>query len=165
MFVTIICSVMLMAGLFLMLLGGVGFVQDRRFFTSAPKDVQAVLQNKEERFAGQHIIGWCLIVVSVLMMAGSMVYGGWDGIRNGYGFIPFFIRFFAMLLLLKAFDVCFLDWVLLCNAGFNFFPSFYPETKEVLGRHLFGFNKREHLIQVLLFLPLSVLIAWICTLF
>lgn len=79
--------------LFLMLLGGVGFVQDRRFFTSAPKDVQAVLQDKEERFPGQHIIGWCLIVVSVLMMAGSMVYGGWDGIRNDYGFIPFFIRF------------------------------------------------------------------------
>lgn len=70
-----------------------------------------------------------------------------------------------MLLLLKAFDVCFLDWVLLCNAGFNFFPRFYPETKEVLGRHLFGFNKRERLIQVLLFLPLSALIAWICTLF
>lgn len=67
---------MLMAGLFLMLLGGVGFVRDRRFFTSAPKDVQAVLQDKEERFPGQHIIGWCLIVVSVLMMADSMVYGG-----------------------------------------------------------------------------------------
>lgn len=54
MFVTIICSVMLMAGLFLMLLGGVGFVRDRRFFTSAPKDVQTVLQDKEERFPGQH---------------------------------------------------------------------------------------------------------------
>lgn len=130
MFVTIICSVMLMAGLFLMLLGGVGFVRDRRFFTSAPKDVQAVLQDKEERFPGQHIIGWCLIVVSVLMMADSMVYGGWDGIRNDYGFIPFFIRFFAMLLLLKAFDVCFLDWVLLCNAGFNFFPRFIWKQKK-----------------------------------
>ena len=27
-----------------------------------------------------------------------------------------------MLLLLKVFGVIFFDWVLLCNAGFNFFP-------------------------------------------
>jgi|LSQX01.2.fsa_nt_gb nucleoside permease NupC len=43
MLVTIVCSIMLMTGLFLMLLGGVGFIQNKSFFTSAPKDVQAVL--------------------------------------------------------------------------------------------------------------------------
>ena len=29
---------------------------------------------------------------------------------------------------------------LLCNAGFNFFTSFYPECKPVLGHYLFGYN-------------------------
>lgn len=165
MLVTVICSAMLMAGLFLMLFGGVGFVQDKRFFTSAPKEVRAVLEDKEERFSGQRAFGWCLIVISLLMMAGGLIYAGWDGIENGFDFIRFFVRFLFMLLLLKAFDVMFFDWVLLCNAGFHFFSCFYPETGEVLGRHLFGFNKKEHIIHILLFVPFSALIAWICTLF
>ena len=37
MLITLICSLILMAGLFLMLLSGIGFIQDKRFFTSAPK--------------------------------------------------------------------------------------------------------------------------------
>ena len=39
MLLTILLSAMMMAGLFLMLLGGVGFIQDRRFFSSAPREV------------------------------------------------------------------------------------------------------------------------------
>ena len=35
MILTFILSVLMMTGLFLMLLGGVGFIQDKRFFTSA----------------------------------------------------------------------------------------------------------------------------------
>ena len=163
--VTFFCAVILMTGLFLMLLGGVGFVQDKRFFTSAPKEVQMVLEDKEERFSGQRMFGWGLIAVSVLTMAGGIVYGGWAGVKNDFGFIHFFIRFLSMLLMLKVFDVVFFDWILLSNAGFNFFPHFYPEIRAVLGRHLFGFNKREHIIHILLFIPFSALISWICTLF
>ena len=42
MLITLICSIMLMAGLFLILWGGVGFIQDKRFFSSAPREVQEV---------------------------------------------------------------------------------------------------------------------------
>ena len=70
-----------------------------------------------------------------------------------------------MLLLLKAFDVVFFDWVLLCNAGFGFFPRFYPETRPVLGRYLFGYNKRTHITHVICFFPSVALLSWICTLF
>ena len=70
-----------------------------------------------------------------------------------------------MLLLLKAFDVIFFDWVLLCNAVFNFFPYFYPETEAVLGRYLFGYNKMPHITHVILFVPSVVLLSWICTFF
>jgi len=36
MILTFLLSVLMMTGLFLMLLGGVGFIQDKRFFSSAP---------------------------------------------------------------------------------------------------------------------------------
>ena len=35
MLITVLCRIMMMSGLFLMLLSGVGFIQDKRFFGSA----------------------------------------------------------------------------------------------------------------------------------
>lgn len=163
MIVTILLSLMMMAGLFLMLLSGIGFIQDKRFFTSAPREVQDAVQPRAERFRGAHAIGWVMAAVSLLMMGGAMVIGAVDGIRTGYSFGQFFVRFLVMLLLLKAFDILFFDWVLLCNAGFGFFPHFYPETKEVLGRHLFGYNIRTHLTHISVFPFAAAVLAWICT--
>ena len=143
MILTILLSIMMMAGLFMMLWGGVGFLQDKRFFSSAPKEELAVIPDKlPERFRGQHAVGWMMIVCSFLMMGGAIVIGAWDGI-----------------------DVFFFDWVLLCNAGFNFFPHYYPETKAVLGRHLFGYNRKTHLAHSIAFPFAAALLAWIGTLF
>lgn len=165
MLLTILLSIMMMAGLFLMLLGGVGFIQDKRFFSSAPKETQNVVPDqKPERFRGQHIIGWIMIVLSFALMGGAVVLGAWDGIRNNFGFWQFFLRFTVMLLALKAFDIVFFDWFLLCNAGLNFFPYFYPETKAVLGPYLFGYNRKTHLSHVIAGIPLCALLSWICTL-
>ena len=55
---TILLAIMMMVGLFLMLLSGVGFIQDKRFFTSAPREVQDVVKPYEERFPGAHALGW-----------------------------------------------------------------------------------------------------------
>ena len=165
MLLTILLSIMMMAGLFLMLLGGVGFIQDKRFFSSAPEETQNVVpDHKPERFRGQHIIGWLMIVLSFALMGGAVILGTWNGIRNGFGFWQFFLRFTIMLLALKAFDIAFFDWFLLCNAGLNFFPHFYPETKDVLGRHLFGYNRKTHLKHILLFPAAAAVLAWLCTL-
>ena len=165
MVLTVLLAIMMMAGLFLMLLSGVGFIQDKRFFTSAPKEVQDVVKPCEERFPGAHVLGWFMAVISILIMLGAIVIGAVAGIQEGYGFGQFFVRFLIMLLLLKTYDILFFDWLLLCNAGFNFFPHFYPETKEVLGRHLFGYNKKTHLMHIIVFPFISAIIAWICTLF
>ena len=54
MLLTIILAVVMMAGLFLMLWGAVGFVQNKKFFSSAPKEALKVIQPKEERFKGHH---------------------------------------------------------------------------------------------------------------
>ena len=164
--ISVLLGVMMMAGLFLLLLGGVGFVQNKSFFSSAPKEVRdAVPDTKPERFKGQHIIGWILIVLAFAMMIGAVVIGAVMGIRDNLTFWQLFGRLLIMLLLLKAYDIGFFDWVLLCNAGFNFFPSFYPECKPVLDHYLFGYNWKTHLAHVIAFFPISALIAWICTLF
>ena len=162
MILTILLSLVMMAGLFLMLLSGVGFIQDKKFFSSAPQEVQAVVQPREERFPGAHAIGWCMAVISILMMGGAVVYGAWDGIRNGFSFGQFFARFLIMLWGLKAYDILFFDAFLLCRS--NFFPHFYPETKPVLGPHLFGYNKKTHLVHIVAMLIGSAVLGWVCTL-
>ena len=165
MILTIGLSIMMMAGLFLMLWGGVGFLQDKRFFSSAPKEELDVIPDKlPERFRGQHAVGWLMILFSLLLMGGAIVLTAWDGIRNSFTFWQFFARFIFMLLALKAFDIVFFDWILLCNAGFNFFPHYYPETKAVLGRHLFGYNWKTHLAHIIAFPFVAAFLSWICTL-
>jgi len=159
---TLILSIMMMAGLFLMLLGGVGFIQDKRFFSSAPKEVLAVVpESKPERFAGQHAVGWIMIVISLALMIGAILLGAWDGISKGLTFWQFFGRFLVMLLLLKAFDILFFDWFLLCNAGLNFFPHFYPETRNILGRYMLRYNYKTHLAHILLSPVVSAVLAWV----
>lgn len=165
MLITLLLSFLMMLGLFLLLLGGVGFVQNYSFFSSAPKEVRdAVPKTKPERFKGQHIVGWIIIIFAFAFMGGAIVLGAWDGIRNDFSFWQFFLRFFIMLILLKAFDIGFFDWFLLCNVGFNFFPSFYPECNPVLGHYLFGYNWKTHLAHVICFFPSVALLSWICTL-
>lgn len=51
---------------------------------------------------------------------------------------------------------------LLCRS--NFFPHFYPELKGVVVPHMFGYNKRTHLIHFDIYLPASAAAAALCTL-
>ena len=105
-----------------------------------------------------------MAVISILMLIAAPVIGAADGIKNGLGFWPLFIRFNVMWLMMKAFDIIFFDWMLLCNAGFDFFPRFYPETKPVLGHYLFGYNYKTHLAHIIGGAVVSAVLAWICTL-
>ena len=74
MLLTIILAVVMMAGLFLMLWGAVGFVQNKKLFSSAPKEALKVIQPKEERFKGQHIVGWSLLILSLVFSALSLCF-------------------------------------------------------------------------------------------
>ncbi len=166
MIVTIVCAVIMMAGLFLLLLAGVGFIQDKRFFSSAPKETNDVIPDtKPERFKGQHAVGWVIGIIGILMMIGAPVFVAVNGIHNDLTFGQFYVRFLTMLLMVKAFDIIFFDWVLLCNGGLNFFPHFYPETKAVLSPKIFGYNWKTHAAQILGGAAALLLLAWICTLF
>ncbi|MBQ7433294.1 MAG: hypothetical protein IJV50_07555 [Lachnospiraceae bacterium] len=159
---TIILSIVMMVGLFLMLWSAVGFIQNKKFFTSAPKAGQEVIQPKEERFRGQHVVGWLLMILALALLVAPVIFGAYDGIQKEFEFCQFFIRFAVMLLLLKAFDILFFDYYLLCRS--DFFPHYYPEVKDIYGPEIFGYNWKSHLLQIVLMLLGAMLAAWICTL-
>ena len=77
---------MIMVAYFLILYGGVGFIQDKRFFSSAPKENLAVIPDKKERFPGAHIIGWVIEGIAILVFVGAIVLGAWEGIRSDFSF-------------------------------------------------------------------------------
>ena len=161
--VTILSTTVVMAAYFLILYAGVAWIQDKRFFSSAPKENLAVIPERKERFPGAHKIGWVIGVAAMLLFVGAFIFGAWDGIKNGFGFLQFFTRFMIMLYAMEIYDILFFDWVLLCHS--NFFPHYYPELKGVVGPHQFGYNKKEHIIHFALYIPISIVLAWICMLF
>lgn len=163
MILTFLLSVILMTALFLMLFSAVALIQDKRLFTSAPKDIQEAIIEKDERFLGAHKIGWTLLIISVAIFLLAFIYGVIDGVQNNFSFLDFFWRFLIILLLLKVFDILFFDYYLLCHS--NFYPHYYPEIKEFVGPHQFGFNKKMHIITTFLCPLIAIGIAFICTLF
>lgn len=159
--VTGIAVLMIMAAYFLILYAGVGWIQDKRFFSSAPKENLDAIPDKKERFRGAHAIGWLIAVFAILLFAGAAVLAVWDGVRNRFGFAQFFCRFLIMLYVMELYDIAFFDWVLLCHS--NFFPHFYPELKGIVGPHQFGYNKKTHLLHFVIYLPICAIAAWLCT--
>lgn len=84
---TALAAGMLMAAYFLLLYAGVGLIQEKRFFGSAPKEVfDAVPARKKERFCGARLLGWFVALLAILLFAGAVVLAAWDGVRNGFGF-------------------------------------------------------------------------------
>ncbi|MCD7775355.1 MAG: hypothetical protein LUH40_07230 [Clostridiales bacterium] len=146
----------------MILYGGVGFIQDKRFFSSAPKENLAAIPDKKERFKGAHAVGWVIVIFAMLLFVGAFALSIWDGIKKDFGFLKFFARFIAMLYVMEIYDIIFFDWYLLCHS--NFFPHFYPELKGVVGPHMFGYNKKSHLIHFAVYIPICAAAAWICVL-
>lgn len=160
--ITILAALLVFLAYFLLLYGAVGFIQDKRFFASAPQENLAAIPDRKERFRGAHALGWVIEGLAMLLFLGAAVLAVWDGVRNQFGFGAFFARFLFMLYAMEVYDIAFFDCVLLCHS--NFFPHFYPELKGVVGPHMFGYNKRTHLIHFAIYLPASAAAAALCTL-
>jgi len=149
----------------ILLISAVAFVQDKRFFSSAPKEAQALIKPRNgEVFYGARAMGWVMMILSLLMILGVFVVSIWDGFRRGFTFWQFFLRFVIIFTVYKAYDMIFFDWFLLCK--FHFFQHYFPETEPALKGRMYGFNIRSQLLKLLAIFPaVSALIAWICTLF
>ena len=159
---TVILGLALSVDLFLILWAAVGLVQDRRLFTTAPKDIQQKAQDHPERFRWQKKIGWILLLIFAALYVGIYLYGAYDGIRSDFGFWQFFIRFLIMSYLLKTFDIIVFDWYLLTKS--RFFQHYYPETEGCQGYHSFGFNRKEQLTRIVLYPFFCAFLSLICVL-
>ncbi len=157
MIITAVSTLMLMLGYFLMLYGAVGFIQDKRLFSSAHKEYLAMIPDKKERFKGAHVIGWVIILIAILLFIGAFALAIWDGAKNGFGAFRFFARFITMLYAMEIYDILFFDWYLLCHS--NFFIHFYPELKSVDRSHFFGYNKKEHIMHFITYIPVCAALA------
>ena len=114
-----------------MLISCVAFIQDNKFFSSAPREAREVLiQREQELFYGARAIGWTLFIISVLMILGAGVIAVWDGLRSGFSFWQFFLRFVLILTIYKICDMALIDNFLLLK--FHFFQHYYPEAAHVM---------------------------------
>ena len=148
------------AGYFLLLYAGVGLIRDKRFFGSAPKEnPDAIPDRKPERFPGAHILGWTLGVLALALMVGGFVLG-----RH-----PFRVRLLGVFRPVRGHAlpggaVRYCLFRLDPPVQFQLFRPFYPELKGIGGPHQFGYNKKVHALHFVFYLPVSPLLAWVCTL-
>lgn len=149
----------------MMLLSAVAFIQDNRFFSSAPKEVrEVIIQKDRELFYGARKIGWTLMIIGILMVLGVGAVAIWDGIRSGFTFWQFFTRSVIIFTIYKLGDMILIDYFLLLKS--HFFQYFYPEGKNVMEGRRYGFNIKSQLLKLLVIFPaISALAAWICTFF
>ena len=165
MLLTVFLAIVFCGAITILLISAVAFVQDTRFFSSAPKEARELLKpRKEELFHGARAMGWVMMILSALTILGVGVISIWDGFRSGFTFWQFFLRFVSIFTIYKAYDMIFFDWFLLCR--FRFFQHYFPETEPALSGRKYGFNIKSQLLKLLVIFPAaSALAAWICTLF
>ena len=165
MLLTVFLSIVFCAAISLMLLSAVAFIQNEKFFSSAPKEAQALLKPRtKELFYGARRVGWTLMLFSFLMIAGVGVISIWDGFRSDFTFRQFFLRFVTIFTIYKLYDMICFDWFLLCR--FRFFQFYFPEVESVYTGRKYGYNIKSQLLKLFVIFPAaSALAAWICTLF
>ena len=67
MLLTVFLAIVFCAAMAMMLIAAVAFIQDNRFFSTAPKEAREVLvQREKELFYGARAIGWTLFILSIL---------------------------------------------------------------------------------------------------
>ena len=165
MLLTIFLAIVFCAAITLMLISAVAFIQDKKLFSSAPKEAQEVIQPRDkELFYGARVIGWTLMIFSFLMIAGVGIVSIWDGFRSGFTLWQFFLRFVLIFTIYKVYDMICFDYYLLMK--YRFFQHYYPETESVYKGRKYGFNIKSQLLKLLVIFPaVSALAAWICSMF
>ncbi|MCR4898918.1 MAG: hypothetical protein K5892_06805, partial [Acholeplasmatales bacterium] len=98
-----------------------------------------------------------------ILLLSPIGYQIYYSINNDVNYWFIVIRIIIMLFGLELFDIILFDYILLCHS--SFFPHYYPEVKNIVGPHLFGYNKWVHFRHFIIYAIVSFLIAWICILF
>lgn len=164
MLLTVFLTIVFCTAMALLYLSAVALVQNEKMFSSAPKEVQAVIQPRPtERFRGARAIGWTLMGLSIAIVLGVGVIAIWDGLRSGFTFAQFFARFVTIFTVYKVLDMVLIDYFLLMKS--RFFQHYYPEIEDVFPPKKYGFNLKSQLLKLIVVFPAaSALAAWACTL-
>ena len=126
-----------------------------------PKDVQEKLRPRLESLpmSLKRALGWIILTLFVAGYLALFVVGGIDSLRRGFTFGQFFLRFFTIGAVIKAFDILVLDWFLLTKT--HFFQHYFPETEGCAGWQDFGYNRRQQARQCVMIVLGSAVTAWI----
>ena len=164
MLLTVFLAIIFCVAITLMMFSAVAFIQNTKFFSSAPKEAkEALIPREKELFYGARTIGWVLMIFSFLMILGVGVISIWDGFRSGFTFWQFFFRFVFIFTVYKIYDMTFFDYFLLMK--FHFFQFYFPEVESVYANRKYGYNIISQLLKLLVIFPAaSALAAWICSL-
>ena len=162
MFVTVVLTLIMCAMLFIMIWAAAAFHPLPQIASFMPEDIQERIKDHKAPFKGAPVIGWIVMILTGFGYLGVVVYGGWDGVRHGYTFVDFLIRFLVILFGVKLFDIVCLDYILITKT--HFFQHYFPETEGCAGYHQFGYNRKQQIRQCIVLPFFAVLTAWICSL-
>ena len=155
-----ICSIILLC---LMILSATVFMPYRGLAKNFPTDIQEALKPRLDEIDKQpkapRIIGGTLIVIMCLLFVGLFVSGGIDGIKHGFTYGQFLLRFMVIGFGTKAFDIIALDYFLLTKT--HFFQHFFPETAGCAGWKQFGYNRRQQTVHIIVMLLSCLIMAFI----
>ena len=164
---TILLSLTGCALLFLGIWGVTVTMPTKLLAKNFPEDVvQECLRPRLEEWEKQpmslrRFLGWVILILFCAGYLGLFVLGGLDGLRNGYTFWKFFLRFFIIGGIIKAFDIGALDYFLLTKT--HFFQHYFPETEGCSGWKDFGYNRKQQTRQCVMIVAGSLITAWIFT--
>ena len=165
MVLTIFLGIVVCGAVTMMMIAAVAFIQDKKMFSSAPKEAQEVIIPREkELFYGSRAIGWTIMIISFLIILGVFVIGVWDGLRSGFSFWDYFIRFVVICTIYKLYDMIFFDYFFLIK--YKFFQFYFPEIESAFEGRKYGFNIVSQLVKLIIIFPaFSALIGGVCTTF
>ena len=73
MLLTVFLAIIFCVAITLMMFSAVAFIQNTKFFSSAPKEAkEALIPREKELFYGARAIGWVLMIFSFLMIPGPV---------------------------------------------------------------------------------------------
>ena len=127
--VTLILTLSMCALLFLMIWAATYFYPWTGLLRFFPKDIEEKARQHKPPFPAAPVIGWIIMLLCALGFICVIVYGGWDGLQNGFTFQQFLTRFLIILFGMKAFDIIALDYVLITKT--QFFSALYSGDKRL----------------------------------
>ena len=126
---TFLLALIMMALLWLMIWSATVTLPYKGLIKNFPKDVQERLEPRlsELPMSAKRVAGWAALLLILAMMIGVFIWGGLDGIKQGYGFGRLFVRFLIIGFGVKAFDIIGLDYFLLTKT--HFFQHYFQRRR------------------------------------